>query len=80
MHSNAGAAQKAIERGQAPKGIERVDKRTNLPNSQDEVEFKPKGSIQRDGTIKHPLGSRLTAAEKEWMTKWRFKIPPDGGH
>ena len=74
MQSNAGAAQKAIERGQAPKGIERVDRKRNFPNSQDEVHVNG-GSIKRDGNIKHGLDKPLTQAQKDWLSKWGFKIP-----
>ncbi len=31
-----------------------------VDGDEDEIEFLPKGSIKRDGTIKHPLGRGLT--------------------
>jgi hypothetical protein len=55
-------------------GIERVDKKTNFPGSQDEVHVNG-GSIKRDGTIKHKLNTPLTRAQKDWMRKWGFKVP-----
>ncbi len=68
-------AQKEIEKGQAPRGIERVDRRNpNLPGSQDEVHVNG-GAIKRDGTIKHSLRAPLTNAQKAWLRNWGFKIP-----
>jgi RHS repeat-associated protein len=72
---SAGAAQKAIERGQAPPGIERVDKRkTGIPGSQDEVHVNG-GSIKRNGDIKHTLDKPLNGAQKDWLRKWGFQVP-----
>ena len=73
-HAVGGRCQRDIDRHRAPEGIERVDKKTNFPGSQDEVHVNG-GAVRRDGTIKHQLKKPLNNSQKEWMRKWGFRIP-----
>lgn len=71
---SAGRMQREVERGLAPPGIERVDGRTNYPNSQDEVHVNG-GAITRNGTIKHKLDKPLTNKQKKWLSDHGWRIP-----
>jgi hypothetical protein len=61
---------KEIQRGQAPKGIERVDRTDpNIPGSQDHVHFTgERATLNRDGTWGHGDGEvELTKKQREWL-------------
>jgi hypothetical protein len=70
----AKSAQEQARRGQAPRGIERVDSpKSSVPGSQWEVHVNG-GSINKDGTIKHVPRSPLTKQQKEWMRKHGWNV------
>ncbi|MHB8891445.1 MAG: RHS repeat-associated core domain-containing protein, partial [Candidatus Limnocylindrales bacterium] len=70
----AKSAQEEARRGQAPRGIERVDSpKSSVPGSQWEVHVNG-GSINKDGTIKHVPRSPLTKQQKEWMRKHGWNV------
>lgn len=62
-----------VERGQAPKSVDRVDT-PRFPNEKPHIEFKDGNALNNDGTWKH--GERvLTNAEEEWITGNGWKLP-----
>ncbi len=71
--SSPGRMQKEVERGQAPRSIDRVDKGRG-PFEQDHVEFKSGDALNRDGTWKHG-GRDLTKAEADWITGHGWELP-----
>ena len=68
---------KQIERGQAPKSMDRAD----APHNADQlphVHFKDNaGSLNNDGTIGHSgnWGRALTNAEMDWLKGNNWKLP-----
>ncbi len=58
--------QKQVEKGQAPKSVDRVDKGVG-PNEQDHIHFDDGSALNDDGTWKHG-GRPLTNSEKNWVT------------
>ena len=71
MRSTAGSMQKQVERGQAPKSVDRVDK-ARFPFEKDQVHFR---ALNYDGTWKHG-GRPLTVAESEWLVRNGWRTPP----
>jgi hypothetical protein len=63
--TSANQMQKQVERGQAPKSVDRVDKGIG-PFEKDHVEFKGGNALNDDGTWKHG-GRSLTNVEKDWL-------------
>lgn len=75
--SSAGKMQKEVERGQAPKGVDRVDKGNANLGEKDHVHFDDGSALNSDGTWKH--GSRnLKNDEKDWLTGHEWSLP--NGH
>ncbi len=68
--------QKEVERGQAPKTIERVDKGVDRPGLTEKphIHLDDGSAINNDGTWKHG-GRALTEAEKQWILKSGWKLP-----
>lgn len=70
--------QDEVDKGQAPKTIRRVDS-GHFPGENDHVHFK-KGdeniALYNNGKWKHDQ-KRLTAAEKRWLLKHNWTLPPD---
>lgn len=67
--------QQEVDKGQAPKTIERVDKGL-VSHEQDHVHFGDKSALNKDGTWKH--GKKiLTNQEKDWLKKHNWQIPND---
>ena len=62
--------QKQVERGKAPRQVDRVDK-AHQPGTQDHVHFKDGTSLNKDGSIhdSHRGSPNLTNATKEWLKK-----------
>lgn len=65
--------QKQVDRGQAPKSVDRVDS-PRFPNEKPHIEFKDGNALNSDGTWKHG-GRALTNAEKEWVVKNGWTLP-----
>jgi len=65
--ASAGNMQRQVERGQAPKSVDRVDP-ARAPFEQPNVHFKDGSCLNSDGTWKHG-GRPLTNAEKNWLMK-----------
>jgi hypothetical protein len=65
--------QKKVERGQAPKSVDRVDS-PRFPNEKPHVEFKDGNALNNDGTWKHG-GRALTNAEQEWLQTNGWQLP-----
>ena len=71
--SSAGKMQKEVERGQAPRSVDRVDPGRGT-YEQDHVEFKSGDALNRDGTWKHG-GRDLTNSERDWITGHGWDVP-----
>ncbi len=70
---SSGQLQKQIEKGQAPRSIERVDKGRGS-FEKDHIHFKDNSALNIDGTWKH--GEKvLTQQEIKWILKNGWKIP-----
>lgn len=69
-----GNLQKQVEKGQAPKSVDRVDKGRG-PFEKDHIEFKDGRALNQDGTWKHGEGG-LTNEESDWVTKNGWNPPP----
>ena len=70
--------QKAIERGQAPPGVEAVHKgNLDFRNNQDHVHFTgQKGTLNRDGTWGHGgEPADLTNEITDWLEEWGWAVP-----
>ncbi|MBF0548730.1 MAG: RHS repeat-associated core domain-containing protein, partial [Candidatus Riflebacteria bacterium] len=65
-------AKRAIERGQAPRSMDRADS-GKIPGEQDHIHFNDGSAINIDGSWKH--GSRnLTNEEKKFLKKFGFNV------
>jgi RHS repeat-associated protein len=71
--STAGNMQRQVERGQAPRSVDRVD-RARFPFEKDQVHFKDGHALNYDGTWKHG-GRALTNAESDWLLKNGWSLP-----
>lgn len=65
--SSAGKMQREVERSQAPKGVDRVDKGRG-PYEKDHVHFNDGSARNSDGTWKHG-SSNLSNTVKDWLNK-----------
>jgi hypothetical protein len=65
--SSAGRMQKEVERGRAPKSVDRVDKGRG-PNEQDHVHFADRSARNQDGSWKHGF-SDLSKQVTDWLAK-----------
>ncbi len=68
-----GNLQKQVEKGQAPKSVDRVDKGRG-PFEKDHIEFKSGDALNQDGTWKHG-GRELTGEETDWVQKNGWNPP-----
>ncbi|MCB0107994.1 MAG: hypothetical protein KDE53_18860 [Caldilineaceae bacterium] len=64
---------RAIQRGQAPRGIERVDT-PKIPGEQLHVHFSDDSALNIDGTWKHGQ-TTLTSPQREWLTDNGWTLP-----
>lgn len=64
-----------VKRGQAPKGITRVDKKIQK-NDQDHVHFEDGSALNRNGSWRHG-GTTLTRAQKDWLTQNGWSLPEE---
>jgi RHS repeat-associated protein len=71
--SSAGNMQQQVERGQAPKEIDRVDKGRG-PYEKDHIELKDGIALNRDGTWKHGSG-HVNNAVRDWLVRNGWKPP-----
>ena len=71
--SAAGNMQKQVERGQAPRSVDRVD-RARFPYEKDQVYFKDGSALNYDGTWKHG-GRTITSVEAGWLTQNGWVVP-----
>jgi hypothetical protein len=71
--STAGNMQKQVERGQAPKSVDRVD-RARFPFEKDQVHFKGGHALNYDGTWEH-AGRALTNGETGWLINNGWSLP-----
>jgi hypothetical protein len=71
--STAGNMQKQVERDQAPRSVDRVDK-ARFPHEKDQVHFEDGSALNYDGTWKHG-GRPLTNTEKEWLQENGWTVP-----
>jgi hypothetical protein len=65
--------QKQVEKGKAPKTVERVDPGIG-PNEQDHIHFSDDSALNEDGTWKHG-GRPLSNAETEWIQENGWNTP-----
>lgn len=70
--------QRLVEKGQAPKTIDRFDEAPkNIKNGKPHVHFKDGGAINVDGTIHDKSKSHnLTKKEREFLEKYGWKVNP----
>jgi RHS repeat-associated protein len=76
--SSAGRLQSEIERGQAPKGVDRVDKGRG-PYEKDHVHFgkgEQSSALNNDGTWKHNP-QKIPGAVKDWLGSHGWSVPND---
>ena len=69
---------RAIERGQAPSGVRRVDPADpNVPGSQDHVHFEGlRGTLNRDGTWGHGgEGTGVSNEISQWLREFGWDLP-----
>jgi len=64
-----------IQRGQAPKGITRID-RGKVPGEQDHAHLGEDDAINKDGTWKHG-GMALTGEQQDWLRANGWNIPEE---
>ena len=73
--------QKQVEKGQAPKGVDRVDPAdSNVPESQPHVHFgENEAALNQDGTW-HDAGKahpKITNKIEQWLTQNGWKVPTE---
>jgi RHS repeat-associated protein len=73
QRSRAGNMQRQVEKGQAPKSVDRVDP-ADFQSKADHVHFKDDSTLYNDGTWKHG-GRVLTNVEKAWLEKNGWSLP-----
>jgi len=77
--ASAGNMQKQVEKGQAPRNVDRVDKGRG-PFEQDHIHFEEtkgkENALNRDGTWKHG-GRPLSSDEQMWITKNGWNLPKE---
>ena len=66
--------QKAIERGQAPAGVERIDRGNPSLFEQPHVHFDGGAALNKDGTWKHE-NAFLTEDQKQWLKDNQWTLP-----
>ena len=65
-----------VNKGKAPKSVERVDKgNTAMKGEQDHVHFKDGNALNRNGTWKEGAGRTLTRSEQQWLQLGGFTLP-----
>jgi hypothetical protein len=64
---------RAIQRGQAPRGITRIDV-PKVPNEQRHATFEDGSALNIDGTWKHG-GVDLTNSQMEWLIENGWTVP-----
>jgi hypothetical protein len=72
--ASANKLKKQVERGQAPKSVERVDIGNIKYGEQSHIHFKNGSALNRNGSWKHGYKS-LTNAEKKWIIKNGWTLP-----
>lgn len=76
-HTPINQIKQLIDKGKAPKTIQRIDKAKQGSAEQDHIHFKDDWSINRDGTLHHsPVENqtrRISNSEKEFLKKAGFK-------
>ena len=71
--SSPGKLQRQVERGQAPKSIDRVDQ-ARTKHEKPNVHFEDGHALNNDGTWKHG-GRELTNVEKSWLLENGWMLP-----
>ena len=66
--------QKAVERGQAPDGVERVDRGNPDLWEQPHVHLNGGAALNKDGTWKHG-NANLTGDQRKWLQDNGWKLP-----
>ena len=74
--SRPGKMQKEVERGQAPKEVDRVHDSHDKKNGKPHIHFKDKTSLNNDGTPhdSHRGTPKLTNSVKKWLIKHNWSI------
>ena len=62
-----------INKGQAPKGIKRIDQ-GHVKGEQTHAHLEKGSAINIDGTLKHGDGKEMTVAIKKWLKGNRWKL------
>jgi hypothetical protein len=73
VHNSCNQMNKQIQRGQAPRSVQRVD-RGKVTGEQDHIHFTDDSALNKDGSWKHG-GRELTSAEAEWVQSWGWTLP-----
>jgi len=71
--SSAGNMQRQVERGQAPREIDRVDPGRG-PYEKDHIELKDGRALNKDGTWKHGSGN-VSNSVRDWLVRNGWKPP-----
>jgi RHS repeat-associated protein len=72
--TSANQLDKKVQRGQAPKTIDRVDRGNPDNGEKDHIQFKDGNALNKDGTWKHG-GRTLTNAEREFIIENGWSLP-----
>ncbi|MFT4552817.1 MAG: RHS repeat-associated protein, partial [Chlamydiales bacterium] len=65
---------KQVERGQAPKEVDRVDKGNGDNDEKDHIHFTDGSALNRDGTWKHGF-SELSKKSQQWLVENGWSLP-----
>lgn len=75
-NANVNKMRQEIQKDQAPRTIDRVDQASlNIGDCHAHVHFKDGGALRDDGVWKHPKRTPLSREEKEWLTKFGWRLP-----
>jgi hypothetical protein len=72
--SSAGKMEKEVERGQAPRGVDRVDTGNRRFGEKDHVHLDDGRALNNDGTWKHGEGS-IGRTIQDWLGDHGWKVP-----
>lgn len=76
--TSANQMQDQVERGQAPKQVDRVDAgNPNIPNNKDHIHFTDGTALNYDGTPSHHNAGipKITNSIKKWLLRNNWKLP-----
>ena len=81
VHNSYNQMNRAVQRGQAPRGIKRVDRGNPAHGEKPHVHFDNGTALNKDGSWKHDGGSperatnAITNKQREWMEGYDWTVP-----